>query len=424
MAPSSLTWRFHAERDVLLAEAHARPSTPVAAPMLATRIAALSGESGAKLDRDHMAALCRKIGAAEPGPNARWCVVDAATWRLRWERHTEVSTWTFFRPKPDPEIAPFAVTALDLAPQDWLAALPGEVMAAAHVELLRETPRTIVFAEDMIGSAVAGGMAQVTTDFRPGPDGFTRFVVVQEDADTVLGGHILQQLMEIESYRLLALLAFPLAWRAGTALSELEAGAAAAANRMLDEGGVQQDRQLLERLAALAGQAESLTGETSYRFAAARAYHGLVQERIRQLNETPLGNRPTIGEFMARRLAPAMRTCIAMEDRLKDVSDRVSRTTQLLSTRVSVQAEQTNLNLLESMNRRAQLQLQLQETVEGLSVVAISYYLMGLIKVLLEGVGELRHTLNPTLATGLLAPFVVLLVWRLLHRIRMRIEHG
>ena len=418
----SAPWRFHPKRDGLLAEAHARPSTPVSAPMLATRVATLGGDGGAEGDRAHMAVLCRKVGAPEPGPGARWCGLDAGGWRLRWERHTETSTWTFFRPKPDVARAPFQDTALDLAPSDWLAALPGLVLAAAHVEILSQPPTGLAFAsEDLIASDVAGGQAQVLTDFRAGPDGFTRFVIVQKSTDPVLGGHVLQQILEIETYRLLALLAFPLAGEAGVVLSRLEADAAGTANRVGEEGGVEQDRQLLERLAGLAGQAQSLAGETSYRFAAARAYHGLVQERIRQLNEISVSGRPTIGEFMARRLAPAMRTCIATEDRLQDVSSRIARTTQLLSTRVSVAAEQTNLDLLKSMNRRAELQLQLQQTVEGLSVAAISYYLMGLIKFILEGLGEVRHTLNPTLMTGLLAPLVVLIVWRVLHRLRMRI---
>jgi uncharacterized membrane-anchored protein len=421
-------WRFHADRDRLLAEAHARPSTPVQAPLLAARIATISGEGGSEADRGHMATLCRKIGVAEPGPDARWCILDAGAWRLRWERHTEFSTWTMFRPSPDIESAGFSTTALDLVPQDWLADLPGEVLAAAHVALVDAAPAVMALSDDdLIASDVAAGALQVYTDFRPGPDGFTRFILVQASGGPVMAGRILQQLFEIETYRLMALLAFPLATNSAAAIARMEAEAADAALRVTDVGDVEADRLLLSRLAVLAGQAEALAGSNGFRFSASRAYHGLVQERIRQLNERALAGRPTIGEFMERRLAPAMRTCEATAERQRDVIGRIARTTQMLSTRVEVAAEATSAQLLESMDRRSQLQLRIQETVEGLSAAAISYYALGLLKFLMEGVAVLRPGVNPTLTTGLAAPFVILLVWLFLTRIRTGIHkahHG
>ena len=419
MSPPSPAWTFHPERDQLLAEAHARPSTPATAPLLATRIATLSGEADAAVDRGHMAALCRKLGVAEPGPVARWCIVDGGTWRLRWERHTEVSTWTVFHPAPADEAGAFTSTALDVLPQDWLSALPGEVLAAAHVALVETAPKTSVFAEaDLVASQAAGGAVQVFTDFRPGPDGFIRFVVVQASGGAVVAGRILQQLFEIETYRMLALLAFPVATGGALAVSGLEAEAADAAAQVAQTGGVDADRELLARLAALAGRAEALAASTGFRFAASRAYHGLVQERIAQLNEVPLGGRPVIRDFMERRLAPAMRTTAAAAERQRDVIARVARTTQMLAARVEVASEATNASLLKSMDRRAQLQLRLQETVEGLSAAAISYYALALLKIAIEGVAKLRPRIDPTLSTGLAAPVVVLLVWLFLRRIR------
>jgi uncharacterized membrane-anchored protein len=415
-------WRFHPQRDGLMAEAHARPSTPAVAPQLAARIATLSGEGEADDDRAHVAKLCRKLGVAEPGPQARWCVIDAGAWKLRWERHTEVSTWTVFRPHPDGDKTNFAETALDLAPQDWLAGLPGEVLAAAHVALVRKAPATMIFAEeDTIASDVAMGAIQAYTDFRAGPDGFTRFIVVQSEPAAVLAGRVLQQLFEIETYRMLALLAFPEATACANYLSKLERDAADAAFQVAEEGGVEADRDLLARLSALAGEAESLAGGCAFRFSASRAYHGLVRERIRQLNERPLGNRPTIGDFMERRLAPAMRTVEATAERQREVIARIARTAQMLSTRVDVAAEATTAGLLASMDRRAQVQLRVQETVEGLSAAAISYYALGLLHFVIEAAGQLAPGLNPTLATGLAAPFVVYAVWVFLRRMRLQI---
>lgn len=419
MTATATPWRFHAERDQLLAEAHARPSTPAVAPLLASRIATLSGEAGVAADRAHMAALCRKLAAAEPGPDARWCIVDAGTWRLRWERHTELSTWTVFRPGAGIDAAGFSTTALDLVPQDWLASLPGEVLVAAHVALIEGEPPEGVFSEtDLIAAEVAGGAVRVFTDFRPGPDGFTRLVLSQSSGGPVLAGRILQQLLEIETYRLLALLAFPVATAGAASIAHMETEAADAALQVAQEGGVEADRELLARLAALAGRAEALAASTGFRFAASRAYHGLVQERIGQLNERPLDGRPGVREFMERRLAPAMRTCAAAAERQRDVIARIARTTQMLAARVDIASEATNASLLKSMDRRAQVQLRLQETVEGLSAAAIAYYTLGLLKIVMEGVSHLRPGLDPTLATGLAAPVVVLFVWLFLRRIR------
>jgi uncharacterized membrane-anchored protein len=366
-----------------------------------------------------MAAICRRMGAPEPGAASRWCVLDAGTWRLRWERHTEVSTWTFTRPIDDGHVPPVPETALDLVPQDWLAALPGDVLVAAHVALLRARPGSFAIApEDEIAASVAGGAAQIFSDFRAGPDAFTRFLIVQPQPDAALAGRLMQQVMEIESYRLLALLAFPLAGEAGAVLSRLEVRSADAAKQVTAGGGIEADRKLLEELATLAGEAQALTGRTGYRFAAARAYYGLVEERIRQLREERIGGKPMIAEFMERRLAPAMRTCAAVSERQQAVIAHIARTSQLLSTRVEVAAEATNASLLASMDRRAKLQLRLQQTVEGLSVAAISYYAVGLLSFVFKAAEHEAPGFDATLATGISAPIVILAIWLALRRMR------
>ena len=422
MTAAAPAFRFHPERDQLLAEAHARPSTPAPAPMLASRVATLSGEAGVAEDRAHMAALCRRSGAPEPGPDARWCILDAGAWRLRWERHTEVSTWTVFRPNPGEDAASFGATALDLVPQDWLAAMPGAVLAAAHLALVETQPATLVMSEaDLVAAEVAAGAVRVFTDFRPGPDGFTRFVLVQASGGPVLAGRIMQQLFEIETYRLLALLAFPVATAGAASVAHMEAEAAEAALQVAQAGGLEADRELLTRLASLAGRAEALAGSTGFRFAASRAYHGLVQERIGQLNERAIDGRPGVRDFMERRLAPAMRTAAAAAERQRDVIARIARTTQMLAARVEIAAEATNASLLASMDRRAQLQLRLQETVEGLSAAAISYYALALFKIAMEGVAHIFPRIDPTLTTAAAAPVVVFIVWLFLSRIRAHI---
>lgn len=366
-----------------------------------------------------MAALCRKFAAPEPGQGARWCLLDAGAWSLRWERHTEVSAWTVFRPDVEPDVANFSVTALDMVPRDWLAELPGDILVAAHAAIVPTTPTRFPFAPDeIIGARIGSSPVQVFGDFRAGADAFTRFVVVNGGTGDAVVGRILQQLFEIETYRLLALYAFPLALETARSLKALEAEIDLAATHVMDESGVETDRSLLNRLAALAGEAERIAGQTSFRFAAARAYYGLVGERIANWSEQQVDGRPTLGEFMERRLAPAMRTCVSVEERQRSVIERIARTVQVLNTRVEVASEMVNVELLASMDRRSQMQLRLQETVEGLSIVAVSYYALALLKLAFDGLAEVFTSLNPTLATALATPVILFLVWRFLREVR------
>jgi uncharacterized membrane-anchored protein len=412
-------WRWRPERDALLAEAHARPYTPLAAPALVDRIASVSGEGGAGDDRAHMAALCRKLGQPEPGPDAKWCVLDAGTWRLRWERHTEFSTWTFFRPVA--RSALFTARALDLAPQDWLAGFPGEVLVAVRLEVRPAQDRERVadaFETGAIGALLADGAIEAATDFRPDALGFTRFLVLDAVDDPWVVGRLTQTLLEIETYRLMAMLAFPLAGEVGVELTRIERSAADLAGQMGREADPDHDRLLLERLAGLAVETEGLIGRTSFRFGAAAAYHELIRDRIERLRESRVEGRPTLGEFMQRRLDPAMRTCRAVADRQRAAIDRIARMAGLLDTRVQVAAEATNAQLLASMDRRAAAQLRLQQTVEGLSTAAISYYALGLLAYPLQSLERAWGGFDAGLAIGVLAPFVVLGVWALLNRWR------
>ena len=89
-------WRYHLARDQLLTEVHARPSTALAAPMLATRIATLSGEDGAAIDCQHMVALCRRLGQSQPSASSKWCVLDAGSWKLRWHDTLNFRPGRFF----------------------------------------------------------------------------------------------------------------------------------------------------------------------------------------------------------------------------------------------------------------------------------------------------------------------------------------
>lgn len=406
-----MTLTYHPDRDRLLAEAHARPSTPLDIPVFATRIATISVQDGGAADRAHLADLCRSSLLPAPPEGARWWAFDAGHWTLRWERHTEFSSWTIF-----------SRAANDGPPRGWIENLPGEILVRTTADLRRDetdgpTPASPQ-GTSMIGSVVLDGAATIYTDFKPDDSGVTRFLVMVKSIDRVLAGRLTLMLLEIETYRLMALLAFPLAGSAGARVSAFETEAGALAARLAEEVGVDADRALLGRIIALSGESEALNTQTSYRFRAAAAYYDIVQDRIATLRELHIPGMQTIGEFMDRRLAPAMRTCDAVAERERAVIARIARTGQMLRTRIEIEAEATSAALLKSMDNRAQTQIRLQRTVEGLSVAAIAYYALSLLSYPLKAVEHSFPNFDAVLATGLLAPAVILVVWLALQRLR------
>ncbi|MEO0361585.1 MAG: DUF3422 domain-containing protein, partial [Pseudomonadota bacterium] len=251
-------------------------------------------------------------------------------------------------------------------------------------------------------------------------DGFARIGVV---AIHGIGprrlGRIVQRLLEIESYKSLALRTLPVARRVARRVTELDDGLSGLVGGVAE--GADEARATLDALTRLSAEVERLSTETSFRFGAAGAYEAIVNDRIEALREERMAGRQLYSEFMKRRFDPAMRTCRSAERRLDELSDRLARASALLSTRVNVAVEAQNQRLLESMDRRADLQLRLQQTVEGLSVVAISYYALNLVASIVAPVAE-RSGFDKATATAVLAIPVIAAVWWSVRRIRKRWE--
>lgn len=423
MEQGRASFDWHGDRDRLLAEAHARPSTPLDAPIVAIRLANVSGQEAADADRAHMADLCKRYGVQAPDRSARWWACEGPGWSLRWERHTEFSTWTLFCPPPtavDPR------GALERLPADWLAVFPADVLVATMLELRRGDGGSNAppHASDgvQIGAVVLEGAARVFTDFRADDSGMTRFRVMLHSQDAALAGRLVLILLEIETYRMMALLAFPLAGEATVQLRAIEAEAGELASKLAAEEGVDADRTLLSRLITLSGEAEGLSARTTFRFGGSNAYHDLVRDRVASLREEKIAGVQTIAEFMERRLAPAMRTCNSVAERERAVIARIARAGAMLDTRIKVADEATSAELLSSMNARADASLRLQRTVEGLSVAAISYYSLMLLSYPMKALEHVRHDFDATMALGIAAPVIAVLVWLSLRAIRRKIE--
>ncbi len=418
----------HPWRDALVAEAHARPPAGLSQPGLVSRLVMLSGENGDPKDRAHIVKLCRSLGLPEPGPDARRHQLDAGSLTIVWERHTEFSTYTLARALGEEGPLNWRA-AVDAAPKWWRASLPGMLLAAVHVALRPQEYdgpdqglyRDAFGQKALIESRLQDGLASVAADFRLDGDGFVRMLLFDSDSSLWHRGRLVQSLLEIETYRMAALLGFAQARETADDLHRLEEGIDKLSEELSAPADVAHDRDLLHRLTVIAGEVESLRTHTAYRYAATQAYWRIVAERIETLREEPLPGALSIGSFIERRLAPAFRTCLAADARQNALTDQIARATRLLATRVDVKVSEQNAELLESMNRRAQLQLRLQETVEGLSIVAITYYGVGVIGYLAEGLNKLGLGLDKTLVTMIAVPLIALGVGLGVPRLRKRL---
>jgi uncharacterized membrane-anchored protein len=422
----------HPERYVLAEEVHARPPLPLETPARASYIAVLVDADARERERAHIAGLCERFGQSGPPTGATHFSARLGALRLKWERHGEFSSYTLFAGAPAAAAGVHARTFADpasgLLPVGWLAQLPGLTLVSSQAVLLESTPEPLdathlqqeVFEGNaVVGSTLGFGAGQVYTDFKIHDDGGTRFLLLNRTLTARQAGQMLQRLFEIEAYRMMALLALPMARRQSPRILAIEKALAELTDGIARDG--RNDEALLNELTRLAAEVESGLAASQFRFGACRAYFELVSTRIRELREERVPSIPTIEEFMARRFTPAVATCNTVSQRLHDLSERVAQASALLSTRVDIAREQQNQALLASMDRRAKLQLRLQQTVEGLSVAAIVYYVAGLVGYVGKGLKSVVPVFNVDLTVAVSVPLVAAAALWAVRRARSRI---
>ncbi|MFM8989101.1 MAG: DUF3422 family protein, partial [Alphaproteobacteria bacterium] len=346
---------LHPDRDALAGELRARPPLPIAAPSTISRLAMLRDAGADRMAATtHLGALCLRYGVTPPAAGADFAYVDFGAFALRYERHTEFDGWTFLREGMASD--PFARTALDVVPQDWLAGLPGRALVAAHVAVEKfvdpresQEPPACFVPEHLAGSSLWSGAATAWTDFRPGPDGFSRILLRAHAISPALTGRIAQAMWEIETYRMLALLGLPQARACSPELARASADLSAIAARLPGLDTHEAERGALGELAALATTIERRAAETAERFGASHAYHVLVGRRLAMLREERLRGQPTHAENHQRRLDPAMATVEAAGARIAALSTRCGRAVDLLRARVAVAQEAQSQKLLEAV---------------------------------------------------------------------------
>jgi uncharacterized membrane-anchored protein len=422
--------RTHPQRMALHNEIHARPPEAMTPPLAISHIVMVADAQGRDASREHLAALLRDHHLPQPDAGSSHVRMDVGRFRIRWELHTEFVTWTFsraFDAEGFGEREP--LTAIESVPQDWLARMPGELLESLHLWVLpaRESASTslvkhVLNEETLVASTVADGHGEVYTDFTLHADGFSRMVVLAGGMTPRRLGRLVQRLIEIDTYRMAALLGLPAARESAAVLASAESGLAELAES-IRAAGRHEEPKLLDRLTKLAGEVESQYAATHSRFSASAAYFELVDRRIADISESRLAGLQTIGEFVDRRLSPARATCEWVARRQDALSQRVSRISNLLRTRVEIEQQQSSQALLATMNKRQGLQLQLQATVEGLSVAAITYYIVGLVSYLAKGAHAVGWPFSAESTAAVAIPIVALSVWWSLRRLHQKVFH-
>ena len=451
IAPSA-TWPERAYR-ALHDELHARPALAVRRPCVVSSWAQW-GMSAAAAD-DALARVCAACDVLPPPADARDHRLRAGDFDLKFERHGEFVSWQVARPLPDDPEADAGderlshllhhARALDALPPEFAATLraaeAGHMLAATHLVILAgRDERLLARAQALlsrrrdgtvglddsspsIGSWIADGRAAVLTDLRLGDDGFTRLALLDFGLPPDQCAREAQRLCELEAYRMLAMLGFPVAQQEAQALAEIERRLQDTVDRMTDPDPAD-DAQAFDTLTRLAAEVEHAAARTRYRFSATRAYHQIVQRRLADLRETRLGGMQTLSGFLGRRFAPAMALCESTDARIADLATRISRAVALAQVRIEMRRETSNQQLLGALAHRQKLQLRLQQTVEGLSVVAISYYALGLVGLVAKAAKPaLPAEVSPDLVVGAAVLPVVLGVAGFMRRLRRHLGH-
>lgn len=405
----------HEGRPGALGEVHSRPHPLVENPRVLIQLSFMT-EGGSSVDHAVLSELSRRLGIASPDRHARHHAMKWGQGSLRWERHTEFSTYLWEGPLAD------SGRAQEDSPFGNGFSPPGTVISGIRLEIRKWTPdnEKLIAGFDptsLCYSLVENGAAGIVTDFRQDGDGLTRILILDRGLTPARTGALSQRLIDIETYRTLAMLGLPVALSLSSRVRRIE-DRLAQATREMKATETRDSQALLADLTELAAELEADAASSLYRFGASRAYDGIVRERLEALEEEVVPGYDTWAGFLKRRVAPAMRTCRSVEERQANLSRKLTRATTLLRTWVDVEVEKQNRDLLASMNNRARLQLRLQQTVEGLSVAAVSYYVVGLIGYVAKGASTVDHFFAPEIVTAASVPLAVLLVWWGVRRVR------
>ena len=417
----------HPLRSTLYNELHSRPFPILKTPSQITQLVLHRADHTKAQDVEHLTKLSEHFGVNPPHPHGSTYYQDFGGFELRWEGHTEFSTYSFFYTgKVWP---PFSQQAIAMVPSQWLQDIPGHIISSTHISLTsylkeklnKRDVKSFFEGQRLIGQEHTNEKCTVWTSFRTHSDSHGRFLIINHGLNPCESGRMVQRILELESYRMMALLSFPNTKDLVPKLAQMDLDLAAIIDKIRNITDLADEKNLLHLITKMAAQIEHYRSTSQFRFGATRAYASIVNRILSEFQEKEISGIQTIKEFLLRRFDPAIKTCESVQERIEDLSRRIDRAGDLLRTQISITLESQNQKLLISMNKKTKQQLLLQQTVEGLSTLAICYYVLGLLKIVFEPMIELWWPFKTQLLWAFLVPLLLLAIWALLHRIKLKI---
>ena len=420
----------HSQRRVLSDELHARAFHEFEGAGRFIRYVFLTdGNSGAVID--YINAFLESAGRDPLPAGSKFLRLEMDGYALRVEQHTEFMSVSFVE-KGQKRATGLLEDAFDPSlehlPLAWAAGIPAPVFHAIWLEIGGKSPRGLTpekMMKMMQSRAIAsnhfsGGDAQIHFAFDIDSAGFSRIALFNDRISANRMGRVVQRVVELETYRLLALIGFASVRENSATLGRIESTVAGlttdlAAQIKQPDGQVQ---QLLTVLSTQAADLEEIYSKTSYRLAATKAYEAILMDRIASLQLSRLEGFQGVPGFLGRRMTPALDSCRAFSERLSRLSERITRAGDLMRTQTEMIIQRQNRDLLQSMNERAQHQLRLQQTVERLSVAAVTYYGVGLVGYLARPLPLDDWNWDINLVKAAAVPVIAFLVWLAIRGVR------
>jgi len=410
--------------DHLLDEIHSRSFPKIQGLVALANITVLHHDKDKSAQLQHLHTLADLYRVEGPEQDTNCYYQDLGELDIRWEYHTEFSTYTFLRlNRGEPA---FNICPWSLLPEDWSQSIPGHLISATHIDVQPVEPgknqlHKLFGVTPVAASQVSESNAQIWASFRACNNGFDRLLVVDQGLTQIQIGRLLRSILELSSYRMMTLLAVPASRELLPKIMKMEKELAGITLE-LSKLNINSDNQksLLAQLSILSAQLESLIADNQGRFDACNAYLDIVHNRLNELKEHELSGLPTLTDFLRRRLEPAGKTSASLKQRMLNMSNRIEKASDLLRTNINLSLEEQNQDLLKALNRRSHIQLRLHQLVESVSMIAISYYLVQLLGYMLVLPKPWLTLFSKEQVIAVSVPFVVGAVWYVLHRLKRR----
>lgn len=407
---------MHPQRLILHNELHARPSLYFDEPAHVFHLAFLANDGQCDT-------LLSRCCPGPVDPDAAQGITELEGYALKWERHAEFLTLTLVVPSSshEPCWSPPPKALMDRV-EPFMQHVINAVQIVVRTDTSFSGDLSVYGFKDPSGSCIGGGDATVWSDFRLSGDGTNRFLFINKRLNAYRLGRMIRRLLEIETYRMMASLSLITAKALSTQLNVFDKTLVNLSERNAgpDTGNA---KALLTDIANLSAQVVSSSAKTRHRFSATQAYAQLVFERLGELRESHVGDCQRLGIFIERRFKPTVRYCAVTEQRLEQLAESVANLGDLLQARVQVEMEEQNSEILNSLNARADTQIKIQRAVEGLSIIAITYYLLSLFKLFYSGLHVMGADISARDAMLAMTPLALCVLLFILIRIRKAKEH-